>query len=142
MPGRLANPVWVDDENFDISYHVRRSALPRPGTDAQLRDLVARLQSRQLDRNRPLWEVYLVEGLADNRFAIITKTHQAMVDGISAVDLAQVILAAAPDARPSPPVHWRPARSRPGSSWSPALSATRSGGRPGSSTRCGPGSAT
>ena len=63
VPGRLANPVWVDDEDFDVTYHVRRSALPRPGSDAQLRELVGRLQSRQLDRNRPLWEIYLVEGL-------------------------------------------------------------------------------
>src|SRR5215212_5374485 len=87
VPGHLANPVWVDDEDFDIGYHVRRSALPRPGTMDQLRDLVGRVQSRQLDRNRPLWEIYLVEGLEDGRFAIITKTHHAMVDGISAIDI-------------------------------------------------------
>jgi hypothetical protein len=68
-PGRLANPVWVDDEDFDVTYHVRRSALPKPGTDAQLRELVGRLQSRQLDRNRPLWEIYLVEGLEGGRSA-------------------------------------------------------------------------
>ena len=66
VPGRLANPVWVDDERFDLTYHVRRSALPRPGTMEQLRDLVARLQSRHLDRARPLWEVYVVEGLEEN----------------------------------------------------------------------------
>ncbi|MEO7981379.1 MAG: wax ester/triacylglycerol synthase domain-containing protein, partial [Sporichthyaceae bacterium] len=87
VPGRLANPVWVDDENFDVSYHVRRSALPKPGTDAQLAEFVARVQSRALDRSRPLWEMYLVEGLADGRFALITKTHHAMVDGIGAVDI-------------------------------------------------------
>ena len=97
VPGHLANPVWVDDESFDIGYHVRRSALPRPGTDEQLFELVARVQSRQLDRNRPLWEMYLVEGLADDRFAIITKTHQAMVDGIGAVDIGQVILDTGPE---------------------------------------------
>src|SRR4029077_8856506 len=79
IPGRLANPVWVDDEDFDLAYHVRRSALPRPGTDAQLRELVGRLQSRQLDRNRPLWEIYLVEGLEGGRVAVVTKTHHAMV---------------------------------------------------------------
>ena len=62
VPGHLANPVWVDDNEFDLGYHVRRSALPRPGSDAQLRELVARVQSRPLDRNRPLWEMYLVEG--------------------------------------------------------------------------------
>ena len=82
VPGRLANPVWVDDEDFDVTYHVRRSALPRPGTDEQLQELVARIQPRPLDRTRPLWEVYLVEGLAEGRFAVVTKSHQALVDGI------------------------------------------------------------
>ena len=108
VPGRLANPVWVDDEHFDVSYHVRRSALPRPGSDAQLAELVARVQSRPLDRSRPLWEMYLVEGLADDRFAIITKTHHAMVDGIGAVDIGQVILDTSPDARERPADTWRP----------------------------------
>jgi diacylglycerol O-acyltransferase / wax synthase len=92
VPGHLANPVWVDDEDFDVTYHVRRSALPRPGTDQQLLDLVARVQVRPLDRDRPLWEVYLVEGLADGGFAIVTKTHQALVDGVNAVDIGQLIL--------------------------------------------------
>ncbi len=108
VPGRLANPVWVDDEDFDVSYHVRRSALPRPGSDAQLAELVARVQSRRLDRSRPLWEMYLVEGLSDDRFAIITKTHHAMVDGIGAVDIGQVILDTSPDARERPTDTWRP----------------------------------
>ncbi len=108
VPGRLANPVWVDDEDFDVSYHVRRSAIPRPGTDAQLAELVARVQSRPLDRTRPLWEMYLVEGLSDDRFAIISKTHHAMVDGVGAVDIGQVILDASPDARVPPPDTWRP----------------------------------
>jgi WS/DGAT/MGAT family acyltransferase len=108
VPGRLANPVWVDDERFDITYHVRRSALPRPGTEEQLRELVARVQPRPLDRNRPLWEVYLVEGLTGDRFAIITKTHQALVDGINAVDLAQVVLDSSPDAAEPKPDTWRP----------------------------------
>ena len=97
VPGRLANPVWADDAAFDIGYHVRRSALPKPGTDEQLVELVARVQSRPLDRGRPLWEMYLVEGLADDRFAVITKTHPAMVDGIGAVDIGQVILDAHPE---------------------------------------------
>ena len=101
VPGHLANPVWVDDENFDIGYHVRRSALPRPGSDEQLFELVARVQSRPLDRARPLWEMYLVEGLSKHRFAVITKTHHAMVDGIGAVDIGQVILDTSPTpARP------------------------------------------
>ncbi|MDQ1641127.1 MAG: diacylglycerol O-acyltransferase / wax synthase [Actinomycetota bacterium] len=92
VPGRLANPVWVDDEHFDIAYHVRRAVLPKPGNDDQLHEFVARVQSRQLDRDRPLWEMYLVEGLSKKRFAVITKTHHAMVDGLGAVDIAQVIL--------------------------------------------------
>ncbi|WP_219413117.1 WS/DGAT/MGAT family O-acyltransferase [Pseudonocardia nigra] len=92
VPGNLARPVWIDDTDFDIAYHVRRSALPKPGSDAQLTELVARLMSRPLDHTRPLWEMYLVEGLARGRFAVLTKTHQAMVDGISAIDIGQVIL--------------------------------------------------
>ena len=109
VPGRLANPVWVDDERFDLSYHVRRSALPRPGSVEQLAELVARVQSRPLDRHRPLWEMYLVEGLSDRRFALITKTHHAMIDGIAAVDIGQVILDTRPDARDRAPDTWRPA---------------------------------
>lgn len=113
IPGRIANPVWVDDEDFDVTYHVRRSALPRPGTAAQLRELVGRLQSRQLDRNRPLWEIYLVEGLEGGRVAIVTKTHHAMVDGVSAVDIGTVILDLTPTPREVPYDEWTPA-SEPG----------------------------
>src|SRR4051794_8329467 len=110
VPGKLANPVWVDDEDFDITYHVRRSALPRPGSLDQLRELVGRVQSRQLDRNRPLWEIYLVEGLADGRFAIITKTHHAMVDGISAIDIGTLILDPSQTPREIPDDGWIPRR--------------------------------
>ena len=92
VPIRLANPVWVDDEDFDLSYHVRRSALPRPGDDDQLEEFVARITSRPLDRGRPLWEVYFVEGLTDGRFAIVTKAHQALVDGINAKDIAHLLI--------------------------------------------------
>ena len=92
VPGGLANPVWVDDESFDIGYHVRRSALPRPGSDAQLEELVARIMPRPLDRHRPLWEIYLVEGLAEDRFAVLTKAHHALVDGINAIDIADLIV--------------------------------------------------
>jgi WS/DGAT/MGAT family acyltransferase len=109
VPGRIANPVWVDDEDFDIGYHVRRAALPRPGTDEQLRDLVARLQSRPLDRNRPLWEIYVVEGLGEKRAAIITKTHHAMVDGRSAVDIGTMILDTTPQLPEATLESWEPA---------------------------------
>jgi diacylglycerol O-acyltransferase len=110
VPGRVANPVWVDDEDFDLTFHVRRSALPRPGSMAQLRELVARIMSRRLDRNRPLWEVYLVEGLSDERFAVLSKSHQILVDGVSTVDLGQVILDVAPEPRVTGPDEWRPGR--------------------------------
>ncbi|GAA2963539.1 WS/DGAT/MGAT family O-acyltransferase [Actinokineospora diospyrosa] len=92
VPGHLARPVWVDDPSFDVNYHVRRSALPRPGSDEQLHDLVARLMARPLDHTRPLWEAYLVEGLAEGHAALITKTHLALVDGIRTIDFGQVIL--------------------------------------------------
>ncbi|PPK69840.1 wax ester/triacylglycerol synthase family O-acyltransferase [Actinokineospora auranticolor] len=101
VPGRLARPVWVDDPGFDVTYHVRRSALPRPGSDSQLYDLVARLLARPLDQTRPLWEAYLVEGLAGGHVALITKTHLALVDGIRTIDFGQVILE--PDPHPTEP---------------------------------------
>ncbi|NMM35148.1 MAG: wax ester/triacylglycerol synthase family O-acyltransferase [Phycicoccus sp.] len=110
VPGRLANPVWVDDVDFDITYHVRRSALPRPGSDDQLQEFVARVQPKRLDRGRPLWEVYLVEGLAEGRFALVTKTHQALVDGINAVDIAHVIVDGQSDREEPVNDTWRPAR--------------------------------
>lgn len=90
--------MWVDDVHFDLTYHVRRSGLPSPGSRPELEDFIARIMARPLDRDRPLWEAYFVEGLADGRFAIITKAHQAMVDGIHAVDLAHLIID--PDAVP------------------------------------------
>jgi WS/DGAT/MGAT family acyltransferase len=96
VPGHLARPVWVDDVDFDLDYHVRRSALPAPGNDRQLFDLVARLMSRRLAPERPLWEAYFVEGLAGDRVALITKTHQAVVDGIGTIELGQLILDTAP----------------------------------------------
>src|SRR3954453_22511181 len=108
VPGELARPVWVDDAGFDVAFHVRRSALPRPGTSAQLTELVARLMSRPLDPDRPLWEMYVVEGLADGRFAVITKTHQAMVDGVTTIDIGQVLLDDTPDPVEPPDRLWMP----------------------------------
>ncbi|MBV8932881.1 MAG: wax ester/triacylglycerol synthase family O-acyltransferase, partial [Kutzneria sp.] len=108
VPGRLARPVWADDPEFDVTYHVRRSALPKPGNEEQLHDLVARLMSRPLDHTRPLWETYLVEGLARNRVAVITKTHNAVVDGIGAVELGQVILDVSAAPRPAGDTVWMP----------------------------------
>ncbi len=106
----LARPVWIDDRDFDITYHIRRSALPSPGTDAQLHDLIARIGSRPLDKSRPLWEMYLVEGLAKNRIALFTKSHQALVNGMAALEMGHVIA----DRTQKPPAFgediWIPAR--------------------------------
>lgn len=99
VPGRLAQPVWVDDTEFDLAYHVRRSALPRPGTLDQLRELTARIASRRLDPDRPLWEVYFVEGLENGRVALLSKSHEILVDGTSTVDLGQVLLDVDPERR-------------------------------------------
>jgi diacylglycerol O-acyltransferase / wax synthase len=92
VPAQLAGPVWVDDENFDLTFHVRRSALPRPGSLTQLREFVGRVLARRLDRSRPLWEIYLVEGLQDNQFALVAKSHLCLVDGIDNVEIGQVLL--------------------------------------------------
>jgi diacylglycerol O-acyltransferase len=108
VPFGISRPVWVDDEDFDVTFHVRRSALPRPGNREQLDELVGRLMSRPLDRSRPLWEMYLVEGLEDGCFAVITKSHQCLVDGLAAVDIAQVMLDTTPDATIGPPDVWQP----------------------------------
>jgi diacylglycerol O-acyltransferase len=103
IPARLAPPVWVDDEDFDLTFHVRRSALPRPGTLAQLRELVGRVMARRLDTSRPLWEMYLVEGLENDRLALLAKSHLCLVDGIDTVEIGQVLLdtTARPHAIPS-----------------------------------------
>ncbi|MBM9461500.1 wax ester/triacylglycerol synthase family O-acyltransferase [Nocardioides sp. zg-536] len=108
VPGNLAAPVWVDDENFDLGYHVRRSALPRPGTREQLLELAGRIVSRPLDRSRPLWEIYFVEGLESGRVALLSKTHQALVDGVHTVDLGQLLLDLHPESRELDPDDWAP----------------------------------
>jgi WS/DGAT/MGAT family acyltransferase len=90
-------PVWVDDPSFNLEYHVRHTALPAPGGQDQLQDLTARIFSQQLDRSKPLWEMWLIEGLEDNRFALITKTHHSLIDGIAGVDLATVLFDLSPD---------------------------------------------
>ena len=109
VPGHLGLPVWVDDPDFDLDYHVRRSALPRPGTEEQLRALVGRLIARRLDRARPLWEIYLVEGLAEGRVGIVTKTHHAMVDGLASMDVGALLLDSTPEPRETAADEWRPA---------------------------------
>ena len=96
VPGE-GHPVWIDDDHFNLAYHVRHSALPRPGDDAALKRLVGRIMSQQLDRGKPLWEMWFVEGLEGERFALISKTHHCMIDGISGVDIMRVLMSPEPD---------------------------------------------
>ncbi len=102
------HPVWVDDDHMNLRYHVRHTSLPRPGDVRQLKRLAARIMSQQLYRGKPLWEMWVVEGLEDDRFALITKTHHCMVDGVSGVDLMTVLLNAAPETEIVEPPEWSP----------------------------------
>lgn len=102
------DPIWIDDNHFDLGYHVRHVSLPRPGTDEQLRQLCARIMERQLDRARPLWECWFVEGLGEGRFAMITKVHHCMVDGIGGVDLLAALLTMAPNREVACAEPWTP----------------------------------
>jgi WS/DGAT/MGAT family acyltransferase len=106
----LARPVWIDDPDFDITYHVRQSALPSPGSDEQLHELIARLSARPLDKSRPLWEMYLVEGLAKNRVALYTKSHQALINGMTALEIGHVIADRTRRPPPFPEDLWIPER--------------------------------
>jgi diacylglycerol O-acyltransferase / wax synthase len=108
VPLDQGRPVWVDDPHLNLDYHVRQTALPAPGSDEQLRNLAARIFSQQLDRSKPLWELWLVEGLQDDRFAIIGKSHHALVDGVSGVDITTVLfdLDAEPRGPASAPPPW------------------------------------
>lgn len=101
-------PVWVDDPEFDIDYHVRHACLPHPGDEQQLKTLVSRISSRQLDRARPLWEVYIIEGLPDGRFACLTRMHHCMVDGESGIDLTAVLMHIDPGHVPEPGPAYQP----------------------------------
>jgi WS/DGAT/MGAT family acyltransferase len=109
-PLETGRPLWVDDPTFNLEYHVRHTALPEPGTERQLFLLASRIASQQLDRSKPLWENWLVEGLEGNRFALISKTHHALVDGVSGVDLATVLfdLEPNPGTPPEDLQPWRP----------------------------------
>ncbi|MBV8953604.1 MAG: wax ester/triacylglycerol synthase family O-acyltransferase [Solirubrobacterales bacterium] len=109
-PLEAGRPLWVDDPTFNLEYHIRHAALPAPGTEQQLFQLTARIASQQLDRSKPLWESWLVEGLEGDRFALIFKTHHALVDGVSGVDLATVLLDLSPVPSPAPAdlEPWRP----------------------------------
>jgi diacylglycerol O-acyltransferase len=110
VPLGQGRPVWVDDPHFNVNFHVRHTALPRPGGDEELKRLTGRVFSQVLDRTRPLWELWLVEGLADDRFALLSKTHHALVDGVSGVDIISVLFDTSPNPMPvAPPEHeWIP----------------------------------
>jgi len=99
VPLGLDQPYWMDDPNFDIEYHVREVALPHPGSDVQLAEQVSRLHARPLDRSRPLWEIYLITGLADDRVAVYSKIHHAAIDGVSGAELLTILLDLSPDGR-------------------------------------------
>ena len=108
VPLSQGRPVWVDESQFDIQYHVRHTALPAPGGEDQLKVLAARLFSQRLDRDKPLWEMWFVEGLPDERFALVVKTHHCMIDGISGVDIVGTLMDPKPRAD-IPPAHvWIP----------------------------------
>ena len=106
----FAQPVWVDDQHFNLAYHIRHTHLPRPGDERQLKRLAARLMSQELDRGKPLWEMWVVEGLTDDRFAIITKVHHCMIDGVGSVQLTGAMLRPTPDVETpvDPPPRWIP----------------------------------
>jgi WS/DGAT/MGAT family acyltransferase len=101
-PLEAGRPLWADDVNFNLTYHVRHTALPAPGGESQLKRLAGRVFSQQLDRSKPLWEMWLVQGLERQRFALLTKTHHAMVDGISGVDIGTVLFDLEPIPGPAP----------------------------------------
>src|SRR6476620_12735868 len=110
VPLGQGRPRWVDDPHLNLRYHVRSTALPSPGSERQLQDLAGRVFSQQLDRDKPLWEVWLVEGLEDGRFAMLSKTHHALVDGISGVDIMSVLFDSSPEplAPTGPGDRWLP----------------------------------
>jgi WS/DGAT/MGAT family acyltransferase len=104
----VQDAIWVDDERFDLAHHVRHASLPRPGSDAQLRARCAEILERPLDRKRPLWEVWLIEGLADDAAALVAKVHHCIVDGIAGVGVLANLLSLEPRDTPDPPDQWTP----------------------------------
>jgi WS/DGAT/MGAT family acyltransferase len=113
LPLDVAPPMWVDDPHFNIDYHVRRTATPSPGGRQELETLVGRVMSQHLDRARPLWEIWTVEGLEDGKWAIVSKVHHCMVDGVSATDLMSVLFDDEPNPARTSVAPWRP-HSEPG----------------------------
>jgi diacylglycerol O-acyltransferase / wax synthase len=108
VPLHVFHPAWADDENFEIGYHVRHAAVPKPGRPRQLRQLAGRIFAQRLDRDRPLWEAWLLEGIEGGRWALLSKVHHCMVDGIGGTDLMTAIFDLSPDAARVLPVAWAP----------------------------------
>ena len=108
VPLELGRPVWVDDPHFNLRYHIRHTALPSPGSREQLCNLVGRIMSQQLDRAKPLWELWIAEGLEDGGWAILSKTHHCMVDGVSGTDLLTVVMDRTRKPRRKKPEKWEP----------------------------------
>jgi WS/DGAT/MGAT family acyltransferase len=102
------HPVWIDDATFNIQYHVRHSRLPHPGTERQLKRMVGRIFSQRLDREKPLWELWVIEGIEGDRIAVLSKVHHCMVDGVSGSELIAVLLTPEPHEKPDPPARWHP----------------------------------
>ena len=102
------HPVWVDDASFNIRYHVRHSRLPRPGNERQLKRMVGRIFSQRLDREKPLWELWFIEGLEGDRLAVLSKVHHCMVDGVSGSELISALMTTEPQEKPPPPARWDP----------------------------------
>src|SRR6185437_6400891 len=100
VPLGAGTPAWVEDPHFSLDYHLRHTAVPKPGSEEQLRNMAARVFSQHLDRNKPLWELWMVEGLADGRWALLSKVHHCMVDCGAATELMSVMFSDTPDVRP------------------------------------------
>ncbi|MFC0432746.1 wax ester/triacylglycerol synthase family O-acyltransferase [Kutzneria buriramensis] len=130
VPLGLDQPYWIDDPDFDIEYHIREVGLPTPGSQAQLTEQLARLHARPLDRRRPLWEMYLISGLADGMVAVYTKVHHAAIDGVSGAELLTVLLDLSPEGRKLPPAEDFVAAKPPGSLTLMARAAARLAWRP------------
>lgn len=125
VPLALGRPVWVDDAHFNLGYHLRRTGLPEPGGDEELRLLVGRVMSQQLDRHKPLWEMWMIEGLSEQRWALLTKVHHSVVDGVAGAELLSAILDEQREPEPAPSETWRPERQPSG----PELAARALGSR-------------
>jgi diacylglycerol O-acyltransferase / wax synthase len=108
VPFGVGRPVWVDDTHFNLEYHVRHTALPTPGGEAEFKRLTARIMSQRLDRNKPLWEIWFAEGLSEGRYALISKTHHCLVDGVSGADIMSVILDLSPEGEQIDLIPYRP----------------------------------